>query len=100
MNSRMAASDAHAVAVQKVFRRSASNLVARLPAAARAWRTDRNVYTAKPGMNRQERTRNRVIETKIIGKISASRLRCYPSTNKYPAVYEASPRIVHEGSVC
>ena len=100
MNSRIAASDAHAVAVQNVFRRSASNLAAKLPAAARAWRSDRNVYTAKPGINRQERTRNRVIETKVMGEISASSLRYYPLLTNVRPFHDASPRIVHKGSVC
>jgi hypothetical protein len=50
-------------------------------------------------MNRQERTRNRVIETKIMGKLLHPVFAIVPLPANLRR-YEASPRIVDEGSIC
>jgi len=63
MNFFIAPSLVQLVAVQKVLRRSRSNLAARLPSALEACRADRKTYHANIGKKRHALRRSRVIET-------------------------------------
>ena len=64
MKAFMAELEVQSVAVQKVLWRSASTLVATLPGVFAAWRAERSASQPNIGKNRQERTRNRVMEMK------------------------------------
>jgi hypothetical protein len=68
INFFIAASPVQIVLVQKVFRRSRSNLAARFPSARAACRADRKTYHANIGKKRQDRSRSRVMETRAIAQ--------------------------------
>ena len=63
----MAASSRHTARVQKARSVSRKTETAKLPAAALAWRTARKDSIRNPGKCRQDRTRNRAMDTKGTG---------------------------------